>query len=375
VVKLKSAPSSVVIYKGATTLIKEVYKVNGPPNTIATFNASYTGAKQGNYVIEKGTVIVVTLSQNLVTGIATKPDMYLILPGPFGKSTQQGLWGTVVVNPTNSPMKVSRVLMTAFTGSHTGATKVVQVGCTNTALVPSTASEWSCPHDNQIMWRDLSTPETLQPGETKTFLVRVQPTSLPPGEEEPGATVAATVYTDIGVFTNTGYTVGMTEISQPLGNVYLTNTIDTGTGPTGALNNANMLGHLNNIPPGVTQTFHVAIADLDTSSTTHINTGHRLIINVPPGFGNVTVTYSANFNTPTVTTRADGITQIIGVRSGNTGDAAAGEVHIIRFTAVTPSPAVDTTYLMFAFVDGVTNSSPAFSAGALAEIALQVNVP
>jgi hypothetical protein len=371
--KIKSGPSSVTVYKGATSLVKEVYRVDGPPDTRMTFNASFTGAKAGNYVIEKGTVIVVTLSQNLVTGIATKPDMYLILPGPFGNSGQQGLWGTVVVNPTASPMKVSRVLMTAFTGSHTGATRLLAAGCAETPIVPNVGSEWSCPHDNQIMWRDLSNPETLQPGETKTFLVRVAPTSLPTGEEEPGATVAATVYTDTGVFTNTGYTVGMTQISQPLGNVYLTTTTDTST--SGALSNSNMLGHRNNIQPGSNQTFFVAMADLDTSASTHINAGARLIINVPPGFGNVTVASHANFNNfPTITTRADGITQIIAVRSGNTGDCSnCSEAAVISFTAITPSPTTDTTYLMFAFIDGVTNSSPAFSAGALAEIALQVD--
>jgi hypothetical protein len=264
--------------------------------------------------------------------------------------------------------------MTAFTGSHTGATKIVAAGCADTPIVPSTASEWNCPHDNQIMWRDLASPEVLNPGDSKSFLVRVQPTSLPTGEEEPGATVTATVYTDIGVFTNTGYTVGMTEKSQPLGNVYLTDTIDN-SAATGILNNAHMLGHRNNIPPGSNQTFYVAMADLDTNATSYINTGARLIINVPPGFANVTVSYSANFNTPTVTTRADGITQIIASRTGNTGDDAAGEGYVIRFWAITPSPTIDTTYLMFAFVDGTTNSNPQFSAGAIAEMALQVNVP
>ncbi len=370
--KITAAPSQVVIHKGSTALIKEVYRADGPAGTIMTFNASYIGAKAGNYVIEKGSIIVVTLSQGIVTSIATKPDMYLILPGPFGKSTQHGLWGAVVVNPTNSPMTVSRVLITAFTGSHTGATKIVQSGCATTAIVPPTATEWSCPHDNQIMWRDLSAPEVLNPGQTKTFLVRAQPTSLPPGEEEPGATIAATVYTDTGVFTKTGYTVGMTEISQPLGNVYLTDTIDNSNSPTGALDNAHMLGHLNGLSPGTNTTFHVAIADLDTNSATQINSGARLIINVPPGFANVTVTYSNGFSGYTVTQRADGITQIIGTRSGNTGDDANGEAYIIRFWAITPSPADNTVYLMFAFMDGVTNSSPQFSAGALAEIALEV---
>jgi hypothetical protein len=371
--KITSAPGTVVIHKGATALIKEVYRADGPPSTVMTFNASYTGAKAGNYVIDKGTIIVVTLSQGVVTSIATKPDMYLILPGPFGKSSQHGLWGAVVVNPTNSTMKVSRVLMTAFTGSHTGATQVVQSGCATTAIAPSTASEWSCPHDNQIQWKRLGSPLTLAAGEIYTFLVRAQPKGLPAGEEEPGATVTATVYTDIGVFTKTGYTVGMHSISEPLGNVYMTDSTDQGT--TGALNNAKMFGHLNNISPATTRTFYVVFADLDTNSTSYVNAGGRLIINVPPGFANVTVTFSSLFSTPTVVNRADGITQIIGVTTGNTGDSATGEAKTIAFTAVTPSPGKDTTYLMFAFIDGVTNSNPAFSAGAVAEMAIEIDVP
>ncbi len=371
--KITAAPSKVVIHKGATVLVKEVYRADGPPSTTITFNASYTGAKAGNFVTEKGTIIVVTLSQSVITSIATKPDMYLILPGPFGLSTQHGLWGAVVVNPTNSPMKISRVLMTAFTGSHTGATQVVQSGCATTAIAPSTASEWSCPHDNQIQWKRLGAPLTLSPGDTYTFLVRAQPKGLPPGEEEPGATVTATVYTDIGVFTKTGYTVGMHSISEPLGNVYMTDSTDQGT--SGALNNAKMFGHLNNVPPNTNKTFYVVFADLDTDANTYINAGGRLIINVPPGFSNVTVTFSNLYSTPTITQRADGITQIIGVTTGNTGDAAAGEAKVIAFAAITPSPAQDTTYLMFAFVDGVTNSSPQFSAGAIAEMAIEIDVP
>jgi hypothetical protein len=370
--KMTSAPSSIVIYKGSTTLIKEVYRVDGPPDTILTFNASYTGAVAGNYVIEKGSIIVVDLAQSVITSIATAPDMYLILPSPAGNSLDHALWGAVVVNPTNSTMQVSRVLITMFTGSHTGATKIVAAGCADTPIVPSTASEWTCPHDNQIMWRDLSTPETLQPGQTKTFLVRVQPTSLPAGEEEPGATVAATVYTDVGIFTKTGYTVGMTDIAQPLGNVYLTNTVDTSS--SGALNNNNMLGHINNISPSTNTTFYVAMADLDTNSTSVITAGAKLIINVPPGFGNVTVISQSGFvSNATVTVRADGITQIVGTTNEDIGNSAAGEAKVIAFWAITPSPPTDTTYLMFTYVNGITNNNPPFSAGAIAETALQVN--
>jgi hypothetical protein len=371
--KMAAAPVSLTIAKGATSIIKEIYKVEGPVNTVVTFNATFSGAKQGNYVTEKSSVIVVSSSLSVSNTIATKPDMYLVLPGPFGDSGQQGLWGVVVANPTNSTMKVSRVIITSYTAAHSGSNEVVRSGCLKTAIFPSTGSEWSCPHDNQIQWKDVSTPEQIPPGEIRSFLVRVQPGGLDFGQEEPGATTTATVYTDIGIFTKTGYTVGLTSnaANQPLGNVYLTDTIDAST--SGALNNGHMFGHKVSIPPGSTQTFYVSMTDLDTDSNTYIITGGKLIINVPPEFSEVTITSAPNFNPVTVTKRADGITQIIGMTTGDTGNDASGEAKVIRFTAKTPSPATDTTYIMFTYIDGVTNTPTPFSAGAIAEIALQVD--
>jgi hypothetical protein len=379
--EVEAAPSSVVIHKGSTTLIKKVYQANGPPDTSLTFNASYTGAVQGNYVIEQGTIIVVDLAQSVITSIATAPDIYLMLPGPFGTSAtndQQGLWGAVVVNPTSSPMTVSRVLMTAFTAAHDSNTQIVSgppnPACPNTPINP--ASGWSCPHDNQIMWADLDQPQTLAANETRTFLVKVKPTSIS-GTEEPGVTVTATVYTDVGVFTRTGYTVGLTQVNQPLGNVYLTTTDNTNTAiQPHALENANIRGHLNNLAPNTNTTFYVAMVDLDTSAVTYIDQGARLIINIPPGFGNVTINSDDKFGTTSITVRADGITQIIGTTDQDIGDAASGEAAVISFYALTPSPAISTTYLMFAFIDGETTGAQLgsdFSAGAIAETALQVN--
>jgi hypothetical protein len=385
--KLLSGPSNVVIERGSFAVVKEIYKVDGPPDTKVTFNASYAGAKAGNYVIERGTVIVVSLSQGLTSGIATKPEIFLLLPGPFGDAgpncngdkddvdcDEHGLWGTVVVNPTTSTMRVSRVIITAFTASHTGDT-VMLFDCAKTAIYPSTSSEWTCPHNNQIQWKDLAGPEVLAPGQSVTFLVRVAPADLSISEE-PGATVTATVYTDIGIFTKAGYTTSMRDTRAPLGNIYLTDTTNTGTSSSGALNNVNMFGHQNNIPPGVSRTFYVAIADLDRDDETEILDNSRLIINVPPGFSNVAVTSDTGFNNnPSVTLRADGITQIIAILNGDLGNSSSGEVEVIRFTATTPSPTVDTTYIMFAFADGLTNGSPQVSVGALAQIALEVDVP
>ncbi len=375
--KMSSGPTKLTIERGQFIVVKETYKVDGPPGMLVTFNASFTGAKTGNFVTAKSTVIVVTYSQGLSSGIATGPAIFLIVPGPFGDSGQNGLWGVVVVNPTASPMKVSRVLITAFTSAHTGDVMMI-TGCNRVALFPSTLAEWTCPHNNMIQWKDLTAPETLVPGETKSFLARVRPDNLNI-VEEPGATVVATVYTDIGIFTRTGFTTSMGDANGPLGNVYLTNTNNTGTGATGALNNANMRGHKSDIPPNSYQSFHVAIADLDTSSGTYINGGLKLIINVPPGFSNVVVTSAVSLGTPTVTVRADGITQIVATTasssSGRLGDNSSGEAMVLNFHAITPSPSVDTTYIMYALINGLTNGSPQISAGATAEMALEIDVP
>jgi hypothetical protein len=379
----------VVIEKGQFAVVKEQYKIDGPADMRVTFNASFTGAKSGNFVTAKTTVIVVAYTQGLSSGIATQPAIFLIVPGPFGDSGtasgdtgcqgcagQEGLWGVVVVNPTTSSMKVSRVLITVFTASHTGD-EVMITNCGRTQIFPNVLAEWTCPHNNQIQWKNLGIPQTLVPGETKSFLVRVKPSDLSISEE-PGATVVATVYTDIGIFTKAGFTTAMGNANNPLGAVYLTNTNGTGTGATGALNNANMLGHKSNIPPNSYQSFHVAMADLDTNSGTYINGGMKLVINVPPGFNNVAVTSSVGFSTTSVTVRADGVTQIVGTTasssSGRLGNSSP-EAEVINFHATTPSPAIDTTYIMFAFIDGLTNGSPQISAGALAELALEIDVP
>jgi hypothetical protein len=581
--KILSAPNQVVIEKGSFVIVKETYRIDGPPATVVSFNASFAEAESGNYVIEEARVIVVVSTLNVAKDKAIAPDIYLIVPSTFGDSSQQGLWGTVVVNPTNSPMTVSRVLMSVFTAAHQGdivinenclntpistpsvanitqtifasntlahnvampdtaeagdlllvlftsdgntavtlpsgwtqvasnaqssnvrgsvyakvatgseggttvnfqtssseraaaqvfripadswygdiGTGIAQVSTTSTGNSPNPPSldpgswgtedtlwlaywasgtsasinsypsdytnglhtvagsgsdgaaassaqfvlraqsenpgsfglpantngvvytiairpypvdnQWDCPHANQIQWKDLQIPHILEPGDSRSFLVRVQPGQLGV-TAEPGATVTATVYTDIGIFTKAGYTTSMRSFARPLANVYLTDTGDA-SASRGALNNAHMLGHMNNIAPGTNTTFYVTMADLDTNDQTYVEAGGRLIINVPSGFSNVGVSSWINFvNDPTVTVRADGVTQIIGITTGNTGDSGSGEAKVIAFHAITPSPTEDSTYIMYAFIDGVTNGSSTtrMSAGALAEIPLQVN--
>ncbi len=329
-------------------------------------------------------------------GVAISPDIYLILPGPFGDNCDnqinvdtlpkhvcmagppsQGLWGAVVVNPTNVNMNVSRIAITAYTAQHTSSTQVIFRDCEDfneiAPVNPTTASQWSCQHDNQIQWRDLQKPVLIKPNEVKSFLATVQPGDLPSGQEEPASAVVATVYTDIGVFSKAGYSVAMAEDFQPIGNVYLTDT----TVSSEALQNKHMLGHLNNIAPGQTVKLNVTFADLDKNGITTIKAGSRLIINVPPDFKDVDVPAwnSADFNQPIIQKRADGYTQIIASTNKNnpTGNLAGGEAKILSFIATAPTPIDSTIYIMTIFNEGTTSSSAPFSAGAFAETALQVD--
>ena len=79
-------PESTYIPKGTTMLFKWVYGIKAPDGTIATFNASLAGAKQGNYVIEHGTIQILKPSQisieEVVVGnnLLAKPEVFIVAP-------------------------------------------------------------------------------------------------------------------------------------------------------------------------------------------------------------------------------------------------------------------------------------------------------
>ncbi len=126
------------------------------------------------------------------------------------------------------------------------------------------------------------------------------------------------------------------------------------------------------ISPNTVQTFSVALADMDLSDTTRIGTGAKLIINVPKGWTEVTVTSHPGFATsPTVTQFGDTSTQIVGVTTNELG-STANPRDVITFTARSPNITYDRLYVMYVLAQGVTTNG--FSIGPLAEIILQVDV-
>ncbi|MGH9992052.1 MAG: hypothetical protein ACREBU_08605, partial [Nitrososphaera sp.] len=365
------------ISKGNTMFYKWVFKTTAPDKSYVTFNASFVNAKQGNYVTEAAylkkidEVQTATSSlQVIFTSLVQKPDIFLILPNTFGDSDNQGLWGVIIANPVNATMKVSRIVLNMYSSKSTaGGVQLVEScpsgPCTSdlTPIYPSTNSEWTRPHENMVEWKDVTNPEVIKDYEAKSFLFRVKPGAVT--SPEAAFTVTASVFTDFGQFTKTGYAVGMDKDDQPLVNVYMTNT----TNASQAINNDRMLGHMINITSGSYVKFNVTIADLDSTGTTYIKSGSNLTINIPQGFSKVNVTSNTGFSAPVIRQFYDGSTQITAALNEHVGNIPT-EAKIIEFEAFAPSVTSKKIYIMYLLGDGETQNN--FSIGPTGEIVLQV---
>jgi hypothetical protein len=366
------APSGEVITKGATTLFKWVSKVTAPHGTTLSFNASLTNAKAGNYVIEKGRVENYNrYADGVISDLLYKPELFPILPGPSGESAQHALWGAVIANPLNATLKVSKIVFTLQAPDAQGNQyELVASGCATTPVYPTTAAEWTCPAVGIIMWKDNTTPEPLiQPYSARAFMVRVDPGDLP--VDEHAYLVSVTVFTSYGQFAKAGYSGTMRNGGASLGNVYLTNTAVEAN----AVQTANMLGNLSGFQSSQQKLVHVALADLDTVSTTAIKAGTTLIVNVPIGFTGVTLNSWTGFNnTPTVSTNADGSTRIVATLSANLGTASgSAQAKVLSFNVTAPEVSENTVFVMHVMSDGETTDATPFSVNPFGGFALLVS--
>ncbi len=371
VIKHVQPPSNVTtIAKGSTALFKWVFEVQIPDENYIHFNASLANAKQGNYVRENGLSKLVDASKTSFTSeiivsstLVQKPEIFVIVPSPFGDSGDRGLWGVIVANPTTGTMEVSRVVVSLYSTKPTGGGSTEMIDDNTCSFTPiNPGSGWTCPHSNMFEWKNVATPVQIPALEAASFLAKVRPGDLT--DSEPAFMISVAVFTNMGQFTKTGYSSGMNSNTASLGNVYLTDA--AGTAFRG---NQTMTA-------GQPVTLRVAIADLDTSSGvsgTKIQSGTKLVVNVPRGFTNVNFAQpQAGFSTIEKTDYTDGSTQIVATLNEPLGDDST-EVKVLTFTATAPTapdPPVKRIYIMYALMDGETTTG--FSAGALAEIALLV---
>jgi hypothetical protein len=137
--------------------------------------------------------------------------------------------------------------------------------------------------------------------------------------------------------------------------------------------------------------FYVSIADMDDTDTTYIESGARVIINVPRDWTDVTIDTWAGFEDDAdlspgdqrVVAVGDGSHQITLVTDSDIGGDAVGtsppydDVRTVAFSATPPCNDIageDQPYIMYVLADGKTGTtSGSFPIGPLNEIALVVD--
>ncbi len=302
--------------------------------------------------------------------LLARPQLFFIIPSSQGKSTDaEAMWGINVVNPINAPMEVSKLVITAFAPGANNNDKLFDRGggsCNFNPIFPVLGSDpnWSCPSDNALMWQS-TTPVIIPANSTQAFMTKVEPGKPSGSLSLESILVQGTVFTTLGSFGKSGYQSTMSGTSSSIVNVYMTNNL------LDPRDSSSIQSTRIGILPDSIQTFDIVFADMDTSSSTEINSGAKLIINVPKSWTEVTVTGDDGFvGTPSVTQFGDFSHQIIGITSAALG-SGSNVVDSITFTARAPNVSEDQLYIMYVLAQGTTSSN--FSIGPLAEIVLQVD--
>ncbi|MDH3677008.1 MAG: hypothetical protein OEQ12_01755, partial [Nitrosopumilus sp.] len=319
----------------------------------------------------------------LIDDLLIRPSIFMIVPSPFGDTENNkdytGLWGVNVANPTIKDMVISKVTIVVYPPGGNSQDTVFQAEgvsdnkCKVEDITPNKGTQpqgyWSCPRDNILMWQSFTDTVTVPANTTKSFLARAEPYQIKTaGDNLDALIVQANVYTDFGSFGKTGYQSSMYELDAPIVNVYHDNS-------TNINDRDNFVSHFNDITENSTETFDIVLADLDEESDTVINTGAKLIINIPREWNFTQLNNYAGFvDPPTVTVHSDKSTQIVGVTNAPIGDGV-NDARKISFDAKAPDVKIQRLYIMYVLADGtVTNTSGELKTiGPLNEMVLNVD--
>ena len=297
--------------------------------------------------------------------LLNRPEIFLVIPSPFGDDDDGdlGLWGVNVVNPTPFAMNVSKVTISGITPRPQLQDKFFDHSPTCAiAPVPPTPASWTCPVQNQLMWQDINNPIIIPPSSVFPFLVRAEPGELA-GSVDVIETVLiqANVFTTLGQFAKTGYGSSFDDGDSAIANVFLSSVKDSTAVANIMINQTGLLAQ-------VPVTFYATIADYDDEAIYDIESGSRIIINVPRDWS--AVSYPADPDFVISDTTFLGQTQIVGVL--NVDIVSGGKS--LEFTATPPCIENPTMYVMYILGDGTVAESGVtqMAIGPLAEIILQV---
>jgi len=382
-------PESVNLNGGASVMFTWDYQVIGDSGDQLTFSsiARGSGGATSNSVSDISILREPTdggsgegLEIILNDGLFGKPQIFMILPNAVGdedtNEIDRPIWGVNVANPTDQDMYVSKVVITSLSPRDTGNDKVFAKNCetiNNKAEKPVTIAptpdRWSCVASNQIMWRDLDNPQLIEPRSVFPFLVAVGADNMGSSLSDAiNMLIQPIVFTTLGQFSKPSYGTTMFSSDVALPSVFLARNPNS-------VNHADIMGELRAITEGTLVTFNATLADMSDDSIYGINSGSRLIINIPRDWtfnGPICPTCHNGFNTPTVVTFPDGSTQIVGEL--NTSIDTQSEAKTIQFSATAPLVPKAKMYIMHILADGTStgNSVDDFTIGPLAETVLQV---
>ena len=212
------------------------------------------------------------------------------------------------------------------------------------------------------MWQDINNPIIIPPSSVFPFVVRAEPGELA-GSVDVIETVLiqANVFTTLGQFAKTGYGSSFDDGDSAIANVFLSSVKDSTAVANIMINQTGLLAQ-------VPVTFYATLADYDDEAIYDIESGSRIIINVPRDWS--AVSYPADPDFVISDTTFLGQTQIVGVL--NVDIVSGGKS--LEFTATPPCIENPTMYVMYILGDGTVAESGVtqMAIGPLAEIILQV---
>jgi hypothetical protein len=324
---------------------------------------------ESNYVqesvklLEPDVTEVIVLTEDLIS----RPEMFMIIPSPFGDSdnnpSEKAVWGTNLVNPTANTINVSKIVISAINPRPQSSDKVFELGkCELENIFPigGGAGDWTCSSDNQVTWKNTINPVKIGPYSVAPFLVKVKPGAIFGNTVDLEAIIVHTnVFTTLGQFGKAGYGSSMDTTAAPLVNVYDSTTIDS-------LNTNNILVNHTTTSNGVI-VFNATLADFSTGN--QIDADSRLIVNVPKGWTVNQASITAPSFDITYQSFSDTSSQIVGELKNNLINGGAKS---IKFYATAPNVCSTQMYVMYLLADGSANNGD-FNIGPLAEVLLRVN--
>ena len=387
---LPSDPQPVDLLSGESIVFVWDYQTNDAAtiNSDIGFSNFATGVDLNNNPVQSNVATDTSILREDVTGstdppivltqdLLSRPEIFLTFPSPMGDgstTSDKGLWGANIVNPTGHDMVVNKVVITVISPRSNDNDQMFTVSggsdlCNPVQTVSPTSSDWSCPEHNQLMWA--GPPVTIPPFSVHPFNSLVNADKLDSPEDSLSSIIVhANVYTTVGQFGKAGYGSSFDNVGSGISipNVYLSTDLKS-------VNPNDIISNVTGIPSGSVVTFNATLADLETNTSNKIDSSSKIIINIPKGWtvNESSITGNGDFTT-NYQSFSDTSSQIIGDLIADLGSGGI----TVSFEATAPTVTSTQMYVMYILADGQTdNGTPSddFTIGPLQEAILQVVPP